>query len=75
MGTVNVPEDAYYGAQTKRAVDNFPISGLCFPLSFIKAIALIKKYAAQVNRDLGLLSPELAPGYHAGCTGSDRRHV
>lgn len=61
MGTVNVPEDAYYGAQTKRAVDNFPISGLCFPLSFIKAIALIKKYAAQVNRDLGLLSPELAP--------------
>jgi len=61
MGTVNVPEDAYYGAQTKRAVDNFPISGLCFPLSFIKAIALIKKYAAQVNRDLDLLSPELAP--------------
>ena len=61
MGTVNVPEDAYYGAQTKRAVDNFPISGLTFPLSFIKAIALIKKYAAQVNRDLGLLSPELSP--------------
>jgi fumarate hydratase, class II len=61
MGAVNVPEDAYYGAQTKRALDNFPISGLTLPLSFIKAVALIKKYAAQVNRDLGLLSPELAP--------------
>ena len=60
MGAVNVPEDAYYGAQTQRAVDNFPVSGLTLPLSFIKAIALMKKNAAQVNRDLGLLSPDLS---------------
>jgi fumarate hydratase, class II len=61
MGTVKVPEDAYYGAQTKRAVDNFSVSGLTFPIPFIRAIALIKKYAAQVNRDLGILSTELSP--------------
>jgi len=61
MGTINVPEDAYYGAQTQRALDNFPISGLTLPLSFIRAVALIKKYAAQVNCDLGLLPSELAP--------------
>jgi fumarate hydratase class II len=60
MGPVKVPADAYYGAQTKRAIENFPISGQIFPPSFIKAIALIKKYAAQVNRDLGLLPGKLA---------------
>ncbi|MBI4965176.1 MAG: class II fumarate hydratase [Desulfomonile tiedjei] len=60
MGTVRVPADAYYGAQTQRAVENFVISGTVFPPSFIQALGMIKKFAAVVNRDLGLLDPELA---------------
>jgi len=57
---VKVPEEAYYGAQTQRARDNFSISTLQFPSCFIKAIALIKKHAARVNSELGLLDPKLA---------------
>lgn len=60
MGTVRVPEAAYYGPQTQRAVENFPISGLTFPSVFIHSLALIKKCAARVNRELGLLEPDLA---------------
>ncbi|RJQ52217.1 MAG: class II fumarate hydratase [Desulfobacteraceae bacterium] len=60
MGTVLVPENVYYGAQTQRAVENFPVSGLRFPSSMIRSLALIKKCAAQVNRDLGLLRPDTA---------------
>ncbi len=55
MGEVLTPSDAYYGAQTQRAVDNFSISGLRFPQSFYYALGLIKKNAAIVNRELGLL--------------------
>ena len=61
MGTVKVPEDAYYGSQTQRAADNFPISGLRLPPAFIHALALIKKCAARVNDELGLLDAKLAP--------------
>ncbi|UCD77178.1 MAG: class II fumarate hydratase [Desulfobacterales bacterium] len=61
MGTVRVPEDAYYGSQTQRAADNFPISGLRFPPAFIHALATVKKCAARVNDTLGLLDAELAP--------------
>ncbi|MGB5749082.1 MAG: class II fumarate hydratase [Desulfobacterales bacterium] len=60
MGTVRVPADAYYGSQTQRAVDNFPISDLRFQADFIHALALVKHCAAQVNHNLGLLDPELA---------------
>lgn len=60
MGTVMVPENAYYGAQTQRAVNNFAISGLVFPRPFIRALGLIKKHAARVNRDLGLLEARFA---------------
>ena len=60
MGEVQVPAGAYYGAQTQRAVDNFPVSGIRFPGVFIRALGLIKKYAAQVNEDLGLLDPKFA---------------
>src|SRR5467141_2235387 len=56
MGEVEVPADAYYGASTQRAVINFPISGRPFPRRFIQALGLIKKAAAQTNRELGLLS-------------------
>ena len=60
MGVVNVPETAYYGAQTQRAVDNFPIGNLKLPASFIRALALVKKCAARVNQELGLLDSKLA---------------
>jgi fumarate hydratase class II len=60
LGTVNVPAEAYYGAQTQRAVENFPISGMVLPKEFIHHLALVKNCAAIVNRDLGLLSPSLA---------------
>jgi fumarate hydratase, class II len=55
MGEVEVPADALYGASTQRAVINFPISGQRFPRRFIRAQALIKKAAAEVNAELGLL--------------------
>ena len=60
MGTVSVPEDAYYGAQTQRAFDNFKISSLRFPPVLYKALGLIKKHAAITNRDLKLLDDKLA---------------
>jgi len=60
LGTVTVPEDAYYGASTQRAIDNFPISGLRFPRSFIYSLALIKKCAAMVNGELGLLDEKIS---------------
>lgn len=60
MGTVRVPADAYYGSQTQRAVDNFPISDLRFQAAFVHALALVKHCAAQVNHKLGLLDPEFA---------------
>jgi fumarate hydratase class II len=56
MGEVEVPVDAYYGASTQRAVLNFPISGQPFPRRFIRALGLVKKAAAQTNRELGILS-------------------
>lgn len=60
LGAVAVPDEAYYGAQTQRALENSPGSGLRFPSSFISALGLIKKHAAVVNRDLGLLDASLA---------------
>jgi fumarate hydratase, class II len=55
MGEMRVPADALYGAQTARAVENFPISALRFPRAFIRALALIKSAAARVNGDRGTL--------------------
>jgi len=60
LGDVKVPKDAYYGAQTQRAVHNFPVSGHRLPPGFIRAGATIKRAAAEVHRDLGLLKPEIA---------------
>src|SRR5512133_4172851 len=60
LGEVRVPEKALYGAQTQRAVQNFPISGLHPWRAFIWSMALIKRAAAEVNRDLGLLDTRLA---------------
>ncbi|MGD2128718.1 MAG: class II fumarate hydratase [Lysobacterales bacterium] len=55
MGELKVPVDALWGAQTQRAVENFPISGLTVPREFIRALGLIKQAAAMVNLELGLL--------------------
>ncbi|NKF23087.1 class II fumarate hydratase [Solimonas marina] len=55
LGELKVPADALWGAQTQRAVDNFPVSGIPMPRAFIRALGLVKATAAQVNRELGLL--------------------
>jgi fumarate hydratase class II len=60
MGSVRVPEKAYYGAQTQRALENFSISGLTFPTPFVRALGMIKKHAARVNVELELLDSEIA---------------
>jgi fumarate hydratase class II len=60
LGEVRVPANALYGAQTQRAVENFPISGLRFPRVFIRAMGLVKGTAVGVNSELGLLDAERA---------------
>lgn len=60
MGEVKVPVGAYYAAQTQRAVDNFPISGIRFSREFIQAVGYVKKAAAEANSELGLLDKEIA---------------
>jgi fumarate hydratase class II len=59
MGELQVPAGALYAAQTQRAVDNFPVSGIPLPQAFIQAVATIKKVAAQVNMDLGVLDSKI----------------
>src|SRR5437773_6572298 len=59
LGTMQVPADALYGSQTQRAVLNFPISGLKQYPAFIWPMALIKRAAAEVNMELGLLDRRL----------------
>ena len=60
MGEMEVPADALYGASTQRAVLNFPISGQPMPRRFLRALALVKLAAAETNRELGLLEPDVA---------------
>ena len=60
MGEIEVPEDAYYGAQTQRAVNNFPVSGIRISRSLIQALGIIKKAAAQVNENLKQIPQEQA---------------
>src|SRR6266581_4618200 len=55
LGELDVPEDAYYGVQTARAVENFPISGLRAPADLVTATILVKKAAAEANVSLGRL--------------------
>jgi len=55
LGSMTVPSAALYGAQTARAIENFPVSGLTFPRSFLRALGMIKEQAAYVNLELGLL--------------------
>jgi fumarate hydratase class II len=65
LGEVRVPAGAYYGAQTARAVENFPVSGLRFPRAFIRALGFIKKHAASTNAELGLLDGRRAQAIQA----------
>src|SRR5262245_2817713 len=60
LGELNVPDDAYYGVQTARAVENFPISGLRAPADLVTATILVKKAAAEANASLGRLDAEVA---------------
>jgi fumarate hydratase class II len=60
LGEVQVPADAYWGAQTQRAVENFPISGISFGRRFVRALGIVKKGAAAANRDLELLDEPIA---------------
>jgi fumarate hydratase class II len=60
MGEMKVPSDRYYGAQTARSMENFKIGGDRFPREMIRALGVLKKAAAEVNRELGLLTAEKA---------------
>jgi fumarate hydratase class II len=66
MGEMALPASALYGASTQRAVENFPISGDPLPPELIHAIGLVKLAAARVNRDLGLLPPDVAAAIETG---------
>src|SRR5205809_2701227 len=67
LGDLNVPADAYYGIQTVRAVDNFPISGLRAPADLVTATILVKKAAAEANAALGRLDPAIARAIASAC--------
>jgi len=67
LGEVKVPEKALWGAQTQRAIDNFPVSGQPMPPAFISAVAQVKCAAAQANASLGLLSAELRDAIVKAC--------
>ena len=67
LADLNVPADAYYGIQTVRAVDNFPISGLRSPADLVTATILVKKAAAEANAALGRLDPAIARAIVSAC--------
>ena len=67
MGEVQVPADAWYGSQTQRAKDNFPISALRFPRRFIEALGIIKKSCAIANESIGLLDAEKSKAIQSAC--------
>jgi fumarate hydratase class II len=67
MGELQVPENASYGAQTQRAILNFPVSGLCMPRAFLNALGLVKQACARANSDLGALEPGTSDAIVAVC--------
>src|SRR5215831_5848044 len=68
MGELAVPANAYYGVQTARAIENFPISPLRMPRSVIRAMGMIKRAAASVNHRLGLLEKKAADAIKQAAT-------
>ena len=75
MGELAVPADAYYGVQTARAIENFPISSLRFPRAMIRAMGLLKRSAGAVNLSLGLLDKKLASAIHQAATEVIEGHL
>ncbi|TMA03884.1 MAG: aspartate ammonia-lyase, partial [Methanobacteriota archaeon] len=67
LGELKVPKDAYWGAQTQRAIENFPISGIRFGRRFLYALGLIKMAAAQTNMELGLLDSKIGKAIVQAC--------
>ena len=67
LGERTIPKDAYYGIQTLRATENFPVSGIKAPLPFIKAYVLIKKSAAIANAQVGWLEEKTAKAIIQAC--------
>jgi fumarate hydratase class II len=65
MGPVRVPKEAYYGAQTQRAIENFPVSGWRFQKEFLYALGLIKYASVKANSELGLLGKKIQ-GHRTG---------
>jgi fumarate hydratase class II len=74
MGELEVPANAMWGAQTQRAYNNFPVSGLRMPRGFIRALGLIKASAAEVNEELGLLEGGLAVAIRDAATAVAEGH-
>lgn len=68
LGPMDVPAEALYGAQTARAIDNFPISGIYLPRPMLRALGLIKKFAAASNHGLGLLQRDVAEAIQSAAT-------
>jgi len=67
LGEKSVPKDAYYGIQTVRAVENFPVSGIEAPRVFVHAFALVKKAAAITNMQVGRLEPKMGNAIVKAC--------
>jgi fumarate hydratase class II len=67
LGEVKVPKDAYWGAQTQRAIENFPISGIKFPEVFIRSLGYTKLACAKVNFELGILNKRLSDAIIKAC--------
>ena len=67
LGEKAIPKNAYYGIQTFRAIENFPVSGIREPVAFIKAYVLIKKAAAIANLQVGWLKKETADAIIKAC--------
>ena len=75
LGVKDIPAEVYYGIQTARAVENFPISGLHAHSALIRAIAMVKEAAAEANRELGLVEREKRERNYRRCQRNSRRQV
>jgi fumarate hydratase class II len=67
MGEIEIPDGALWGAQTQRAVENFPISGIRFSRRFIQTLGLVKRSCAQANIELGELDKQLGEAIILAC--------
>ncbi|WP_231757049.1 class II fumarate hydratase [Microbulbifer elongatus] len=74
LGEIRVPQDALFGAQTQRAVDNFPVSDYALPVPFVRAVVAIKRAAAETNRSLGILEEEKARAIIRACDSLTDAH-